>query len=211
VPANSIHPIARSYDAVASKYEDTLDGKPYDCARFDVVIGSAIEGLPALDVGCGPGQAAAYLRRAGLETVGIDISPEMVLVARQNDPAVDLYMMDLRAMTFADGSFGALVARYSLIHFARETMPAVLGELARVTAPGAPLLLTFYDGDGQRDIETSDGSDAPLPATLYRRTELEGLLNDSGLFDGVRVEGRRPYRDEQEPWRIFVTAARKSG
>ena len=211
MPSQSIHPVARTYDAVAAEYGDELDGKPYDLARLDVVVGAAVPGLPVLDVGCGPGEVCRYLRRGGHEVVGIDVSPEMILVAREHDPSIDFYMMDLRAMTFADASFGALVARYSLIHFPRDVMPQLLDELCRVIAPGAPMLVTLYDGEGAVQMPACGTSDGPrLEATLYRRKELEALVAAGADLEHMRVEGRRPYPGEADRFRIFVTAAKKS-
>jgi trans-aconitate methyltransferase len=37
-------------------------------------------------VGCGPGHVTAHLRKLGLDTFGIDLSPAMIDVARREHP-----------------------------------------------------------------------------------------------------------------------------
>jgi len=39
------------------------------------------------DVGCGPGHVTAHLHELGVDAFGIDLSPEMVAVARREHPA----------------------------------------------------------------------------------------------------------------------------
>jgi len=48
-----------------------------------------VKGTSALDFGCGAGRSTRFLRELGFETVGVDISPEMVSKAREIDPRGD--------------------------------------------------------------------------------------------------------------------------
>src|SRR5262249_45311092 len=50
-----------------------------------VRLGPAAE---VLDVGCGPGWLSEYLARCGFRVTGIDISPDMVEIARQRVAAI---------------------------------------------------------------------------------------------------------------------------
>jgi|SRR5271157_970008 len=48
-----------------------------------------VKGTTALDFGCGAGRSTRFLRKLGFETVGVDISPEMISKAREIDPQGD--------------------------------------------------------------------------------------------------------------------------
>ena len=50
------------------------------------IIGSVVPGATALDFGCGAGRSTRFLRRLGFDVVGVDISPEMLALAREADP-----------------------------------------------------------------------------------------------------------------------------
>ena len=50
------------------------------------IIGAVPSGATALDVGCGAGRSTRFLRRLGFDVVGVDISAEMVALAREADP-----------------------------------------------------------------------------------------------------------------------------
>lgn len=75
-----------SYDRLAAEYTsrlvNELDHKPLDrelLDRFaDLVKGKG----RSCDMGCGPGQVAAYLHARGADVLGIDLSPGMIQQAR---------------------------------------------------------------------------------------------------------------------------------
>ena len=206
--------VVAAYGELARKKGAALSAdlarKPYDRARLDVIAGAALREAPALDAGCGAGDLAGYLADSGLAVVGIDLCPDMTEIARVGRRDVDLYTMDLRSQAFGDRAFGALVAHFSLIHIARDGVPAALRELARVLLPGAPILIALFEGEGQAVLPILDGSeDAPrLRVNVYRRQELREHLEASGLYTRVRVEGRRPYPFETPCPRIYATAQR---
>jgi SAM-dependent methyltransferase len=50
------------------------------------IIAKHVNGRRALDFGCGSGRSARFLQKLGFQTVGIDISEEMVRRARKADP-----------------------------------------------------------------------------------------------------------------------------
>jgi len=50
------------------------------------IIGSVPPGATALDFGCGAGRSTRFLRRLGFDVVGVDISAEMLALAREADP-----------------------------------------------------------------------------------------------------------------------------
>lgn len=78
-------------------YEDAKRAEAYASLEFhgtyylayrDIAkrIFEHIEGGNALDFGCGTGRSTRYLKDLGFETVGVDISKEMIKFAVDNDP-----------------------------------------------------------------------------------------------------------------------------
>src|SRR3970282_1090528 len=76
-------------DPARSEAYATLDfpGTYYLAFRdLPTIIGAVPSGATALDVGCGAGRSTRFLRRLGFDVVGVDISAEMVALAREADP-----------------------------------------------------------------------------------------------------------------------------
>ncbi|MDX6334252.1 MAG: hypothetical protein QOG05_1592 [Streptosporangiaceae bacterium] len=101
------------------------------------------------DIGCGTGRLAPCLAARGLFPQGIDLSPEMIRVARRDQPGFDFGVADLHALPFADASLAGVVCWYSLMYLAPPDRPAAFGELARVVKPGGYLVTAFKAGDSQ--------------------------------------------------------------
>lgn len=96
-----------------------------------------------LDAGMGPGRLCAELERRDWTVSGVDISAEMVVLARDRLPHVRdrLVQARIEALPFPDSSFDAVIATGSLEYVL--DLPACLRELARVLRPGARAILSF--------------------------------------------------------------------
>lgn len=99
--------------------------------------------LPAkgrmLEVCCGTGAVSGALKRAGITTYGVDISPRMLLKAARHIRHVSV--ADAHALPFAPASFDAVVMRQAMQFLEPETF---LKEAARVLKPGGVLLLSHH-------------------------------------------------------------------
>ena len=97
-----------------------------------------------LDVACGPGIVTAVAARTAATAVGIDLTPEMLELARARctEQGLDNTRFDLgdvAELPYDDGEFSRVVCRYALHHVADPA--AVVGEMARVCAPGGRVVV----------------------------------------------------------------------
>jgi ubiquinone/menaquinone biosynthesis C-methylase UbiE len=106
-----------------------------------------------VDVGCGPGYLAAAISRhfLGLKVKGLDISPEMVRLARGNwssYPAVEFLMGDAQWLPLADNSVDFMVSSLSLHHWVEPEV--AFREAYRVLKPGGQFLVFDLRRDAPR-------------------------------------------------------------
>jgi ubiquinone/menaquinone biosynthesis C-methylase UbiE len=50
------------------------------------IIGNHVQGSKALDFGCGAGRSTRFLKEIGFNVIGVDISEDMLRLARERDP-----------------------------------------------------------------------------------------------------------------------------
>jgi SAM-dependent methyltransferase len=143
-----------------------------------------------LDAGCGSGQWAIAFAERGVRVTGIDLSPEMIRLAREDasDRGLDIEWRTGDVTRLADplAVFDAIHARV-LLQFVPD-VPAALRELRRVLRPGGRLLATvpgalspIYRASWMRHLPGGDpGNNYLLP------WELENLLLEYGwrVIDG---------------------------
>ena len=196
-----------AYDAIASQLRPAeiggdLDELDLDRGLLDFVGATAADGL-VLDVGCGPAQAGGYLAERGTRVLGVDLSAGMTAAALDRYGSLGLLAAraDMRRLPLSGRSCAGAASLYAVHHLPRGDLPAVLGEFARVLAPGAVLLLATHEGTGEYVAE--DHPD--IKGTLYTGEELEGALTHTG-FRSVQVYRRDPLPHERQSSRVYVTA-----
>jgi SAM-dependent methyltransferase len=203
--------VRRSYDRVAEAYADhlfdELVGKPLDRALLDC-FAEQVRGLGTVaDVGCGPGQVARYLAECGLPVVGVDLSAEMVAVARRLNPAIPFRQGNMLQLDAEDGAWGGIVAFYAVVHLSPDEVSLALREFRRVLRPGGLLLLAFHVG---REVVHRDelwGVPVALDFRFFETAAIERRLEEAGFAVEARVE-RRPYPEVEHPSRRAYLLAR---
>lgn len=202
--------LALGWGEVASEYADELfdelDAKPGDRAllqRFADLVDPAAGDV--LDIGCGPGHVTDHLVGLGLRAVGMDISPEMIEIARVRTPRAEFQVGDMARLELPSGSLGGAVAMYSLINVVREDIAAVLSGLGRAICPAGPLLVATHQGEGTLHVEELFGLPVPMAATLFGLEEMCTLVEAAG-FDVVVAESRAPLPNEAPTQRLYVLA-----
>ena len=116
---------------------------------------------------------------------------------------------DVRALPFAGGCIGGIVAFYSLIHVRRDELVATLQELRRVLRPGGGVLVSAHEGVGEVAVDDFLGQRAPVVATLFALDELVAAMAAADL-DVVAAQRRAPYGNEGTTTRLYVHGRRPS-
>ena len=198
-----------SYDRVAEHYAteffEELSRKPLDCQLLDEFANS-IKGKGVIwELGCGPGQAARYLKDRGVNMRGIDLSPEMVRVATRLNPDIPFEQGDMLSLNLEDDSVAAMVLFYSIIHIKREDVMRALQEMNRVLTPGGRLFLAFHGGEGELHRDEWYGETVSIDFRLFQGNEMSSYLEAAG-FEGIKVVERAPYEFEYPTKRVYAFA-----
>lgn len=193
---STIDSIRASYDCVADAYAaaifDELKHKPFD---REVLLRFARETAGSgrvCDMGCGPGQVARFLREAGADVFGLDLSAGMVAEARRLNPGIEFLQGDTLALDLADASLAGVTAFYAIVNLPAELRPQAFGEMARVLQRGGLLLLTFHIGGAVLGVSELWGRPITMKFYTLARDVVLGELESAGLVIEECLE-RDPY------------------
>lgn len=206
------HEVQHSYDRLARQYEerifDELREKPLDRALLTCFAEMVRDRGVVADVGCGPGHVARHLHDLGLPVIGIDLSPEMVAIARRRTPEVTFSEGDMVALDLPDAVWAGIVAFYSIIHLQPADVPRALREFHRLLRPNGLLLLAVHVGDEAVHHDELWGEPVSLDGFFYQPNALARLVTEAGYSVEARIE-RQPYPVVEYPSRRVYLLARR--
>ena len=123
--------IARDYDRMNHLMTIGLDR----CWRRQ-----AVKGLHGhvLDVACGTGDMVLELQKRGCAVTGVDLSEEMMSIAKTKAPATYI-LGDAEHLPFPDAAFDAVTCAFGVRNFVH--LKKGLGEMLRVLKPGGRMVI----------------------------------------------------------------------
>jgi SAM-dependent methyltransferase len=142
-----------------------------------------------LDIGCGSGLFIKMADTKGATTTGIDLSPELLRIARLRNPMATLLNQDMDHLPFDDKSFN-LVTGFNSIQYAGDVLK-VLMEIKRVLKDDGKLVIGVWGSAAECEAlkvlasvasvlpEPLPGSPGPL--ALSEEGKLFSLLAAAGF------------------------------
>jgi SAM-dependent methyltransferase len=102
-----------------------------------------------LDLGCGSGRPIArYLIEQGHRVTGVDSSPDMIAMCREDFPDQAWLVGDMRSLRF-DRTFDGIIAWDSFFHLTWDDQRSMFPWFRRHASPGAPLMFTSGPAHGE--------------------------------------------------------------
>jgi len=163
-----------------------------------------------LDLACGPGNIARLLYEKNNNYVisGIDLSEEMVKLARQSVPDGKFQVCDLREIDFAD-SYDAIIASFAIVHLTDQETRILIEKVSHLINPGGYLYLSFMAGEGD-GYETTSFSKQDIYFNYYKKGEIQELLASHSLRTEEVLEVDYEEADGSISKDIFVIAEKIS-
>jgi len=103
-------------------------------------------GQRVLDVGCGTGVVAVTAARMGARVTGLDLTPELLAVARENSAiagvTIDWHEGDVEKLPFDAGAFDVVVSQFG--HMFAPRPEVAIAEMLRVLRPGGTIAFSTW-------------------------------------------------------------------
>ena len=183
----------------ADKFIDELSKKHLDRILLKSFANENLNKGQLIDLGCGPGQTTKYLFDCGLtELIGIDISPEMVAVAKNSNPSLKFETADILKLKYPDKTFGSAIAFYSIIHFEYAQLKIAFKEIKRVLTDNGQFLFSFHIGANVIHFDEFLGHTVNIDFHFFETNRIIDLLTETG-FEIIDAIERQPYADVEYP------------
>jgi len=193
MPRDHLQEVRDLWDAEASTFDEGADHGLRDGtvrAAWRELLVPALPSAPArvADLGSGTGTLSVLLAEHGYAVDGVDVSPEMVRLAREKAagvPDVRFVVGDASAPPLEAGTYDAVLCRHVL--WAMPDPAAALARWVDLLAPDGRLLLVegrWFNGAGLSAAQT-----VALVEQAGRRAEL--TLLPEAVYWGREIEDER--------------------
>ena len=203
---------AEAYDAIGERYDEVFPSKEGQLASAAWLAESLPPHSRILDVGCGTGvPTARQLVEAGHRVVGIDISPVMVRLARDNVPQAEFHRLDLADLDRRKlGPFDGVVAYFSLLNLPRQEIPFALRTLHAQLREDGLMAMSMVEAD-VNDYPFSFLGNS-IRVSGYLREELRQVVQEAGFeIVGEEAHAYAPASTELPPEiQLFLNCRRRA-
>ncbi|MFX0054752.1 MAG: class I SAM-dependent DNA methyltransferase [Candidatus Hermodarchaeota archaeon] len=197
---------ARFYDLFAERPDETLYLEL--AKRF---------GSPILELACGTGRITLLLAQAGYDITGIELSPEMLEIAREKLQKLPEEVQLRVALNHGDVTNFQLDKKFALIIIpwsfkfllTTDDQLACLRRVRNHLADDGVFILDLYPREvidmGERDSETVEIDDATITRTfIYSTDVLTQLRHTTSLIDIVHSDGRVEHLESESVVSIIM-------
>lgn len=102
-----------------------------------------------LEIGCGPGNITKYLlnKKTDFDIFGIDIAPNMIELAKKNNPNADFAVMDTRDINTLATKFDGIIAGFCLPYLSQTECEDLIYNSYELLNDSGVIYLSFVEGD----------------------------------------------------------------
>ena len=143
------HLIGKKYDQLAKSWDKHHKSSEYGVKQIEQAIQFCVNKNKALDVGCGTGgRLIKLLKNNGFTVNGIDVSKQMIALAKQNHPSEQFDIADICHWETQD-KFDFIMAWDSIFHLSLCMQKPVITKLCNLLSKNGVLIYTFGDVYGE--------------------------------------------------------------
>lgn len=183
---------------IFSTHAETYRTRFWDVSRYTASLNRFASSLPAsarvLELGCGPGNVTSYLlnQRPDLSICATDFSPEMVSIAKEENPSCETRVLDVRDLGTLNRRFEGIVSGFVIPYLNEVDTRRFLCAAADALTDGGILYVSgMVESDTQRSgIRTNSAGDT-VYMYYHRAYELCKWIHQAG-FD-IFLQTRHGY------------------
>jgi len=172
------------YGRVAQLWVSAHTTQQFWSPEFDIFESLLPPKSSMVEFGSGGGRDAPRLAQK-YRYLGTDRSPELIQVARKNNPELSFQQENIYRMSFLADSFGGFWCSATLLHLPKNRIGEALREMHRVTKPDGIGFISLKEGYGQkieRDIlfdESGEEIHYDRFVARYQESEFASILTEN--------------------------------
>ncbi|MEO6583311.1 MAG: class I SAM-dependent methyltransferase [Ferruginibacter sp.] len=137
-----------------------------------------------LDLACGPGNVVQYLanKNNNLNLTGLDLSDEMIRLAKLNVPKAKFEVADCRDLNHLESRYNAIVCNFLLPYLTENEIEKLFSEVYNLLVPNGIFYLGFITEDQNRLAIVKSSKGHNVSVNYYSIDFVTKVLHDNKFF-----------------------------
>jgi len=139
-----------TWNKVASLYQDKFMDLDLYNNTYDFICDSITkDNAKILEIGCGPGNITKYLlsKRPDFDIFGIDIAPNMIELAKNNNPTASFAIMDTRQINEIETKYDGIVCGFCLPYLSQADSRKLITDCYNLLNENGLIYISFVEGE----------------------------------------------------------------
>jgi len=204
--------VVQVFDKHAQAYQDRF----MDTSLYHELLQAFVQavGNPAarvLDAACGPGNMTHYLlqQQPEWDILGTDLSPNMLELARVNNPQATFMAYDLRRLYTLNQRFNGILCSFGLPYLDREAAVQFITDAAQMLEPAGVLYISTMENDYDHSGWETNSAGDKVFVHYHEAGYLESAMQKSGLTVTTLQRQDFPGKDGATLTDLILIAVKK--
>jgi len=167
------------------------------------------ENAEILDLACGPGNITKHLldKNPAFKVLGIDLAPNMIDLAKVNNPSAEFQVMDCRNIETLDKKFDAIMCGFCLPYLSKKETSKLFLDASELLNPSAIFYLSTMEGDYANSTFKKGSSGDEIFMHYYSFNFLGNELRKNNFE--ILYSDRKEYLHNEEKTTDLIIVAQK--
>lgn len=133
----------------ANLYQDKFMDVNLYGKSLDLFCNTLKKDAEILELACGPGNITKYLldKRADFKILGTDLAPNMVALAKINNPTAEFKVMDCREINKLEKKYDAIMCGFCLPYLSKEEAIKLIADASQLLKPCGVMYISTMEDD----------------------------------------------------------------
>ena len=198
------------FNKLADVYQDKFMDVSLYHDSFDLFC-DAIEKESAtlLELACGPGNITKYVleKRPDFKILGTDLAPNMIALAKINNPKTDFQLLNCKAMTSLDKKFDGILCGFGLPYLSKvEAIQFIKDSNQQLNDNGVLYISTMEDDNSKSGFRTGSTGDS-MYQNFHQADYLSTALEENG-FNIIHLDRKEYFHNEVKTTDLIIIATK---
>lgn len=175
-----------TWNKVASQYQDKFMDLDLYNTSYDLICESiTLKNAKILEIGCGPGNITRYLlsKRPDFNILGLDIAPNMIALAKKNNPTATFKVMDCRDIYQLNSLYDGIVSGFCLPFLSATNCVQFIKDCHKLLSNNGLLYISFVEGEPDKSGFKTDSYGNRVYFNYHKLDTLRKLMRLHSFFE----------------------------